>query len=310
MERNNIVAVFCMTFNQAAFIRQTIEGFLMQQTNFPFIVVLHDDASTDGTIEIIKEYQTKYPDIIKPIFEESNLYSKVGYQGVFKVIVPQLNAKYVAICDGDDYWIDPLKLQKQVDFLESHPDYSMCFHKALEHYEDGNIEDRTFADVEDRDYNGVEINDNWICASSSVVLRRSVFDCLLMQKWYENRKLINEDTPTFLSAATCGKIRGMSDTMNVYRKQPDGLSYAGITYEKMYKWGIYEYEIYKVFGDEHKESATQKAVTTLAEKCFIDGLSKGRFYPKALLKSFQFAPLLTLKTLLLHYSQAIKKRIR
>ena len=97
---------------------QCLDGFMMQQTNFAFEVLIHDDASTDGTTEIIKEYEAKYPEIIKPIYEEENQWVK-GRRGSAVFNFPRAKGKYIAMCEGDDYWTDPLKLQKQVDFLES-----------------------------------------------------------------------------------------------------------------------------------------------------------------------------------------------
>lgn len=127
-----IVAVRCTTFNHSRFLRKTLDGFVMQECNFPFVVIVHDDASTDETPNIIQEYAQKYPDIILPFLEEENQYSK--HVGNFREIIDKAlkatKSKYIAMCEGDDYWIDPLKLQRQVDFLESHPEYGMCFHNV------------------------------------------------------------------------------------------------------------------------------------------------------------------------------------
>lgn len=121
---NHLVSISCITYNHAPYIRQCLEGFMMQQCNFPFEVLIHDDASTDGTQEIIKEFQEKYPDIIKPIFQTENQFSK-GVRGMMaRFNFPRSQGKYIALCEGDDYWTDPLKLQKQVDFLEENEEYS------------------------------------------------------------------------------------------------------------------------------------------------------------------------------------------
>lgn len=135
-----IVTIQCITYNHEPYIRQCLEGFVMQKTNFRFEAIVHDDASTDGTAVIVKEYAEKYPDIIKPIFETENQYSK--HDGSLSRIMDEhTHGKYVAICEGDDYWIDPLKLQKQVDFLEANPEYSMshtgytCYYQGLNIYE-------------------------------------------------------------------------------------------------------------------------------------------------------------------------------
>lgn len=123
------VTIHCLVYNHEPFLRQCLDGLVMQQTNFPFEAIVHDDVSTDGSAAIIREYAEKYPDIIKPIFETENQYPK--HDGSLRRIMnAHTRGKYVAYCEGDDYWTDPLKLQKQVDFLESHPDYSICYHKV------------------------------------------------------------------------------------------------------------------------------------------------------------------------------------
>lgn len=119
MEKENIVvSIRCLAYNHEQFIRECLDGFVMQKTNFRFEAVVHDDASTDKTPEIIREYAEKYPNIIKPIFETENQYSK--HNGTLgKIMDAACKGKYIAMCEGDDYWTDPLKLQKQVDILEA-----------------------------------------------------------------------------------------------------------------------------------------------------------------------------------------------
>ena len=168
-----MVTIRCTAYNHEPYIRACLEGFVMQKTNFRFEAIVHDDASTDGTAAIIKEYAEKYPDVIKPILERENQYSK-GTLG--KIMDEASKGKYIAFCEGDDYWTDPLKLQKQVDFLESHPDCSLCFHNAIIHWEDGRAEDAIFSNVENRYYTGIEIFQKWIIPTASVLIR---YTCLL-----------------------------------------------------------------------------------------------------------------------------------
>lgn len=124
------VSISCATYNHKDFIRKCLEGFVMQKTNFEFEVLIHDDASTDGTTEIIKEYEKKYPHIIKPIYQtENQLSQKKTVTERFNL--PRAQGKYFAFCEGDDYWTDENKLQTQVDFLDNNPDFSGCFHKSL-----------------------------------------------------------------------------------------------------------------------------------------------------------------------------------
>lgn len=129
MEDNRpvMVTIRCTAYNHESFIRQCLDGFVMQKTNFRFEAIVHDDASTDGTADIIREYAAKYPEIIKPIYQTENQYSKRDGT-IGRILNQHTRGKYVAMCEGDDYWTDPLKLQKQVDFLESHPDYVVCTH--------------------------------------------------------------------------------------------------------------------------------------------------------------------------------------
>lgn len=127
---NPLVSVYCLAYNHEKYIRQTLEGFVNQNTNFEYEVFVHDDASTDNTPKIIKEYAEKYPNIIKPIFQKENKYSK-GIRIAKTFIYPYVKGKYIAICEGDDYWCDDNKLQMQADYLESHKDYVACVHNSI-----------------------------------------------------------------------------------------------------------------------------------------------------------------------------------
>lgn len=124
-----LVSVFVTTYNYEDLISDTLEGILKQKTSFKYEIVVHDDASTDGTQDIIKKYYEKYPDVIVPILRKKNIHS-VDPKQVATAFLDVARGKYVAICEGDDYWIDEYKLQKQVDFMENNPDYSMCFTNA------------------------------------------------------------------------------------------------------------------------------------------------------------------------------------
>ncbi|MDD3037979.1 glycosyltransferase [Bacteroides sp.] len=122
---NPLVTIRCLAYNHELYIRECLEGFIMQKTHFRFEAIVHDDASTDGTAAVIREYAEKYPNIIKPIFETENQYSK--HDGSLrKIMDAHTHGKYVALCEGDDYWIDPYKLQKQVELLEDNADCSLC----------------------------------------------------------------------------------------------------------------------------------------------------------------------------------------
>ncbi len=131
MDNTPLVTICCITYNHAAYIRECLNGFLMQETNFKFEVVIHDDASTDETQGIIKEYCEKYPNVFSPIFQHVNQYSR-GIKSIIQTFcVPQFRGKYVAMCEGDDYWIDPYKLQKQVDIMENNPNCSLVISNGI-----------------------------------------------------------------------------------------------------------------------------------------------------------------------------------
>ena len=133
-----MVSICCITYNHERYIRDAIEGFLMQKTNFRYEILIHDDASTDDTANIIREYEKKFPDLIKPIYQKENQWSKGVNVGV-EYNLKRAKGKYIALCEGDDYWTDPYKLQKQVDFLEKNKNFSMCFHNAKVVDENKNI---------------------------------------------------------------------------------------------------------------------------------------------------------------------------
>src|SRR5690554_6365417 len=121
------LSICCLTYNHKPFIEKAINSFLTQKTNFSFEVLIHDDASTDGTSEIVKAYESKYPSIIKPIYQTENQWSKGLRSITVNYNFTRAKGKYIAICEGDDYWTDPHKLQKQVEFLEENEEYVMCF---------------------------------------------------------------------------------------------------------------------------------------------------------------------------------------
>lgn len=122
MQEQIQVTILCITYNHGPYIRNTLDHFVNQRVNFSYEILIHDDASTDGTAEIIREYAEKYPNMFVPILQTKNQYSQAV--PILARLYPKCRGKYVAICEGDDYWPDLDKLQKQFDFLESHPEHS------------------------------------------------------------------------------------------------------------------------------------------------------------------------------------------
>lgn len=217
-----MVTIQCCTYNHENYIRQCLDGFVMQKTNFRFEAIIHDDASTDGTASIIREYAEKYPDIIKPIYETENQYSKRD-GSLARIMDEHTHGKYIAICEGDDYWIDPLKLQKQVDFMESHSDYSMCFTDVVDYYEDKN----QFGDKQSRkycDYNSKLANCNkesfyniLLGKSRIQTLTVLIRSYLYFKKESDSVHFMMGDTQLWLYMSQVGKIKYLEECTGVYR---------------------------------------------------------------------------------------------
>ena len=136
-----LVAIHCLVYNHEPYLRKCLDGFVMQKTTFPFVAIVHEDASTDNSAAIIREYEKKYPNIIRPIYETENQYSRPDGKLIFIMqdAILATGAKYVAICEGDDYWTDPLKLQKQVDILEADPQLMAVVTDACTVDREGNL---------------------------------------------------------------------------------------------------------------------------------------------------------------------------
>lgn len=213
-----LVSVCCITYNHEPYIRDAIEGFLLQKTAFPIEIIIHDDASTDKTAEIIKSYANKYPDLIFPIYQTENQYSK----GIRRIAViftfPKVRGKYIALCEGDDYWTDPFKLQKQVDFMEENPDCSVCFHAAEQIYGDRDLKNnvkRPKRIPRNGKYSmrHAILGGGSFMPTASMVLRTKI--CHNFPAWVFRSPV--GDIPLMLVLAEQGKIGYIKDVMSVYR---------------------------------------------------------------------------------------------
>lgn len=223
MSSKNIkLSICCITYNHSQFIRQALEGFVNQKTNFEFEVLIYDDASTDDNQEIIKEYAEKFPNIIKPILQTENQFSKGIYVDK-KFNWPRITGEYVALCEGDDFWTDENKLQKQVDFLDSHKDYTVCFHTVKMIWENDSHNESYFPTPEYRfNKTTLSITDllkqNFI-QTNSVVYRWQLKD----QEALFPEGILPCDYFLHLLHASKGKIGFLPEVMSVYRKHDGGL---------------------------------------------------------------------------------------
>lgn len=223
-EKCPLVTIWCTTYNHGPYIRQCLEGFVIQKTQFRFEAIVHDDCSTDETALIIREYAEKYPDIIKPIFETENQFSKKD-GSLDNILLSATRGKYVAICEGDDYWSDPFKLEIQIEFMESHKDYSMCYHNAVVFYENSIKKPYVFCKKnENGDVCLSEIISDWIIPTASIVVRTSIFP---MPDW--KNRIYSGDMTMALIAYAKGKIYYINRVMSFYRKSDAGLSSTSIT---------------------------------------------------------------------------------
>ena len=218
-ENEIVVSVICKTYNHEKYIRDALEGFVNQKTNFRFEVIIHDDASTDKTADIIREYESKYPSIIKPIYQTENQYSK-GVSIVKEFILPVVRGVYIALCEGDDYWIDEYKLQTQVDFMENNPGFSACVHNTEFYIVSSN---RRIVKYDAFDKN-LELMDCVLCGgqsfhTSSVLVKKNIY-------FYrpDFTKMIKGvgDYPLAIYYSLSGRIHYIGKVMSVYRHGTEG----------------------------------------------------------------------------------------
>ena len=215
-----MVSVYCLTYNHEEYIRDALDGFVKQKTNFKYEVIVHDDASTDGTADIIKEYSEKYPDIIKPILQTENQYSK-GVNIVRRFIKPLMRGKYIAMCEGDDYWIDEKKLQKQVEFLEKNKEYISCTCNVDRLNVADNSVEKLCKSTTDHDMDLYEVLRTWGRGIhlSALMYRREIADIIYSDDRPEMFKIKTAigDYKIGVYLALSGKIRYISDTVSLYR---------------------------------------------------------------------------------------------
>jgi glycosyltransferase involved in cell wall biosynthesis len=212
------VSILCDAYNHEKFIRETLEGFLKQRTDFPFEIIIHDDASTDNTQAIIKEFTEKYPQIIKFILQKENQYSKkVNFWS--DITFPMAQGKYIALCEGDDYWIDELKLQKQVDFLENNQGYVIAWTDFYNKKEDelvANDFKNTLPEVYTIDFD--TLFNPYCTYTLTCVFRKDAVDPLDYKKFKYGKD------NTLYSLALCnGKGAFMNFQAAAYRWHPGGV---------------------------------------------------------------------------------------
>lgn len=211
MSKKEILLSVCMvSYNQEAYVRDALDSVLMQKTNFEYEIIVSDDCSKDNTVQVVKEYYDQYPNKIRILTGDKNL----GYPNNQRRSLEAAKGKYIALCDSDDYWTDPYKLQKQIDYLETHPECAICFHNVM-HIYDGNVAPRSLLNPLDfpTELTAEDmITRKWFLPTNSEVFRR---EYLSFPDWYDS--VLHIDYVLNLLMSFRGTLHYMPDVMAVYR---------------------------------------------------------------------------------------------
>lgn len=214
-----LVSIHCITYNHENYISDAIDSFLMQKTNFRYEILIHDDASTDRTGAIIREYEKNYPDLIKPIYQTENQYSRgISFEDFN---FNRAKGKYIAFCEGDDFWTDSYKLQKQVDYMESHPECSLCVHAGtIVNAHDKNTLSYNRPHKESKIFSVSEV----IEGGGGLFLTNSM---LCLTKYIKKspdfiKKAPVSDYPTVINLSLLGKVYYIDEFMSAYRVGDNG----------------------------------------------------------------------------------------
>jgi glycosyltransferase involved in cell wall biosynthesis len=240
MNTTPLVDVAIVTYNHEQFVAQAIEGVLSQRFAGECRLIIGDDCSTDKTQAILEDYAQRYLDRITTIFSSEH-FGLAHKERVGLRVLERCTAKYVAFLDGDDYWTDPLKLQKQVDFLESHPDFAVCFHNVKVSYEDQGQEPWNYCPPDQKEISTIEdLLDRNFIATSSTVFRR---ECLgELPNWF--LKIKTGDWLLHILNAQNGKVGYIDEVMSVYR-----IHHAGYwSKQDMIQNSLDEIVMFKVLG--------------------------------------------------------------
>jgi len=209
------VAIVCKTYNHEKYISEAIESFLDQETDFSFQIIIHDDASTDKTPEIMRSYKEKHPHKIFPIYQKVNQYSKgaEGKETMHQQLVSLIDSEYVALCEGDDYWIDKNKLQKQVNFLDNNLEYSASTHRSKVFDESiMRFKKNTGSKLDVLTIEDMILGGGGIVPSASIFMRSKYY---LIPQF--GRNLSIGDWQIQIHVSLYGPIKNYRDVMAVYR---------------------------------------------------------------------------------------------
>lgn len=280
MEKTNcMVSILCTAYNHEEYLAQTLDSFLSQKADFPFEVLVSDDASSDGTAGIIRDYARRYPEIIRPYIMEENIFSQ-GRNFYTEFFFPNCRGRYICLCEGDDYWIDDTKLQRQVDFLEAHSDYSACVHNTMLHFCDASEPDRPLLNhQEDRDLpmEFMISGSSQAFHTSSLMSRREVITNT--QPFYHVAYRYGfTDQANAIWVRLNGKVRYLNRLMSVYRINSNASAWSsGVDgqYDKLKNFIIGKREMLRSLlnqiPDEYKSLVEQAILEREFELMYIEG---------------------------------------
>ena len=234
-ERPVSVDVFFFFFNHGKYLRKALDGMLMQETNFPVTIFIHDDASTDDSVDIILEYKKLYPEQIVTVLEDENMYQ--NGKSIWKKMFPYFTGKYVAYCEGDDYWIDKNKLQKQVDYLEKNLDCIACYHNILPVDINGEYNESLrgiYSLLDEGDYTKKEIRHGKLKTQTASLVRRNYNPWLTdNEKEVYLKARCNGDEKQLVLCGTMGRVHYLPDIMAAHRRVfSEGKSWTAIQNNK------------------------------------------------------------------------------
>lgn len=316
-----LVSICCLSYNHAPFIRKALDGFLMQQA--PSCVpqgaklsdwceiLIHDDCSTDDTDAIIREYTTKYPDVIFPLYEEINQYTHGGKGHMDFYNYDRARGRYLAICEADDCWVDPRKLQKQVDFMESHAEYSVCWHRVSvvdpndKEIREGKA-DRLF--INKQNVSGVDIDiptffDDWYTQPCSMMIRRESMD----YTWHTRYKTYC-DTYEIYHLLKVGKGHILNFVGANYRIQPGGVASSMDEMQGCLSELGYIEELYHLNKDSYTKNYWQSVLLWTVETLNHNG--KYQLIMRVIWKEFKLFPLQTIRICSILCKRSIKAYVK
>lgn len=287
-----VLSVCVPAYQHEEFIAECLDSILIQKTNFPFEILIGEDESSDNTRDICKEYAKKHTDKIRLFLRDrktSQLYDEHGkllYRFNVKWLRKSARGTYLSLCEGDDYWTNENKLQKQVDFLETHPGYSMCFHNAKVIYT-FKPETHLFSNIQEGEYTGVDIYENRLIPTASVVFVKA---CIENKDYVFNGNFFFGDLILYLTLAESGKLWYFDDVWSVYRKHEGGMMHDVFDdAENVRKFIIHQKQILQTFPDKYKKTA-HKMISwfyfLLFRKIFKKNFFEGLY---ALCKSFYYS---------------------